>query len=87
MPYSLKSRGEQYYLSMNLNWDWEIAYWVETLDATEEELQQAVRAVGSEVNIVRAYLARDPRRAAKAAAAEASATADVDSAQPSALAG
>lgn len=66
MPYSLKSRGEQYYLSINLNWDWEVAYWMEMLDATADELDQAVRAVGSEVNAVKNYLARDPRRANKA---------------------
>jgi hypothetical protein len=58
MPYSLKSRGEQYYLSINLNWDWEVAYWMETLNATEEELDEAVRAVGTEVNAVKKYLAR-----------------------------
>ncbi|WP_140627738.1 DUF3606 domain-containing protein [Methylibium rhizosphaerae] len=84
MPYSLKSRGEQYYLCINLNWDWEVAYWMETLDATAEELQEAVRSVGSEINAVKNYLARDPRRAAKAAPATA---VDELSADPPALAG
>lgn len=74
MPYTLKSRGEQYYLSINLEWDWEVAYWVEMLDATPEELQQAVKAVGSEVNAVKAYLARDPHRAATAVASAESET-------------
>lgn len=83
MPYSLKSRGEQYYLSINLNWDWEVAYWMETLDATAEELQDAVRSVGSEINAVKNYLARDPRRAKPAAA---TATGEL-STDPPALAG
>jgi hypothetical protein len=43
---------------INASQPWEIEYWCEALDASPEELKQAVKTVGPQVEKVREFLAR-----------------------------
>lgn len=47
--------------TVSLHDTWEIEYWTKALGATEQELRDALQAVGSRVEQVQNYLARrDP---------------------------
>ncbi|TDE13899.1 DUF3606 domain-containing protein [Dyadobacter psychrotolerans] len=41
---------------INVNEDYEVAYWTEALGCTEEELQKAVKSAGTSAKAVREYL-------------------------------
>ena len=56
MSDSSQNRGEPDRSRSNLNQDHELRYWTKTLDVTEEELREAVRAAGSSADKVREYL-------------------------------
>lgn len=56
MSDSSQNRGEPDRSRINLNQDHELQYWTKTLDVTEEELREAVRAAGSSADKVREYL-------------------------------
>ena len=58
MSDSSQNRGEPDRSRINLNQDHEMQYWTKTLDVTEEELREAVRAAGSSADKVREYLRR-----------------------------
>ncbi|WP_206861306.1 DUF3606 domain-containing protein [Lysobacter changpingensis] len=50
------TRGEPDRSRINVNQEHELRYWTQALDVTEEELREAVRAVGASVSEVREYL-------------------------------
>ena len=56
MSDSSQNRGEPDRSRINLSQDHELQYWTKTLDVTEEELREAVRAAGSSADKVREYL-------------------------------
>lgn len=41
---------------INVNEDYEVAYWTDALNVTRDELEQAVREVGTSAAAVRKYL-------------------------------
>jgi hypothetical protein len=43
---------------INLNEDYEVAYWTEALGVSEEKLQEAVKEAGTSANAVREHLAK-----------------------------
>lgn len=51
-----QNRGEPDRSRINLNQEHEVRYWTQALDVTEDELRDAVRAVGSSASDVREYL-------------------------------
>lgn len=56
MSDSSKNKGEPDRSLINLNQEHEVRYWTQALDVTEDELREAVRAVGSSASAVREYL-------------------------------
>ena len=49
---------------ISLNEDYEIRDWMQSLNCSETELREAVKAVGSSAEAVRQHLARSPQRTA-----------------------
>lgn len=48
---------------INMDEDWERRYWAKSLGVSEEELEEALRAVGVQIDAVRKYFAtRVPKR-------------------------
>ncbi len=56
MSDNTNTRGEPDRSLISLSQDHEVAYWTRALDVTEDELRDAVRAVGSSADKVREYL-------------------------------
>jgi hypothetical protein len=50
--------GEADRSRINVNEDYELAYWTRTLEVPEDELRNAVRQVGTSVEAVKKYLGR-----------------------------
>lgn len=50
------NRGAQDRNRINLSEDYEVQYWTKALDVSRERLEQAVAAVGSSADAVRAHL-------------------------------
>ena len=50
------NRGPQDRSRINVNEDYELAYWTKALGVTAEELKAAVKAVGVSADAVRAHL-------------------------------
>lgn len=44
---------------ISLEEDYEVAYWTDALDVGEDQLREAVDAVGNSADAVKAYLGRD----------------------------
>ena len=51
-----KQRHGQDRKRIDLDQDYELRYWTRELGVTEEELKQAVRAAGTQIETVRRYL-------------------------------
>ena len=51
-----KQRHGQDRKRIDLDQDYELRYWTRELGVTEEELKQAVRAAGTQIDTVRRYL-------------------------------
>ena len=51
-----KQRHGQDRNRIDLDQDYELRYWTRELGVTEEELKQAVRAAGTQIETVRRYL-------------------------------
>ncbi|HVY08143.1 MAG TPA: DUF3606 domain-containing protein [Burkholderiales bacterium] len=43
---------------VNLHEEWELAYWVKLLGASEDDLRHAVQAVGPKTDAVKAHLGK-----------------------------
>ena len=56
MPDNLRIRKPQDPQKINVNQQWELAYWTSVFGVTEAQLKAAVTAVGSMVSDVRRYL-------------------------------
>ena len=56
MADNLNKRAPQDGNFINTSEQWEIDYWTETLNCSEEELREAVRAAGNSSDAVREYL-------------------------------
>ena len=59
MPDDLRIRGPEDATRINVNQPYEVAYWCNKFKCTEEQLRQAVGAVGVLVRNVRQYLGVD----------------------------
>jgi len=53
MPDNLTDRGPQDRARINLDEEWEVRYWTEELDITEEQLRTIVAKVGASAEEVR----------------------------------
>ena len=51
-----KQRHGQDRKRIDVDQDYELRYWTKELGVTEEELKQAVRAAGTQIDTVRRYL-------------------------------
>ena len=60
MPDDTTQRGAQDRARINVNEDHEIRYWTQALGVTEEELREAVAAVGVSAEAVRDHLGKPP---------------------------
>ena len=58
MPDDTSNRGAQDRARINVNEDHEIRYWTQALGVTEEELREAVAAVGVSADAVRQHLGK-----------------------------
>jgi len=58
MSDDLKNRGAQDRSRVNVNEAHEVQYWTGALNVSEEQLRQAVKAVGVSADAVREYLGR-----------------------------
>jgi hypothetical protein len=58
MSDNLESRGAQDRARINLNEEWEVAYWTRELGLTKEELERVVKTAGDRVAQVRQHLGR-----------------------------
>lgn len=58
MPDDLTNRGQADRLRINVNEHHEVLYWTEALECTEQELRDAVAAVGVMAKDVRAHLGK-----------------------------
>ena len=58
MSDNLQDAGQQDRWRINLNEDWEVAYWMEELGVSKEKLAQVVKEVGTSVAAVRARLGK-----------------------------
>lgn len=58
MPDDLTRKKPEDPTKINLNQSWEIKYWTNKLGVSEQQLRNAVRAVGSLVVDVKRYLKR-----------------------------
>lgn len=56
MPDDLSKRRPLDASRINLNQQWEIDYWTETLNTTKTKLRNAVSKVGTSVSAVKEYL-------------------------------
>ena len=56
MPDNLKERGTPDRNFINLNEEWEVAYWTKELDVSESDIAEAIKVVGNSVDKVRTYL-------------------------------
>lgn len=59
MPDNLRKRAPEDQTRINVNQPHEVAYWCEKFKCTEEELREAVDAVGVSVKKVKQYLGVD----------------------------
>jgi len=58
MSDNLQNRGAQDRARINLSEDWEVRHWTESLGVSKEELESAVKQVGSSADKVREHLKR-----------------------------
>jgi len=58
MSDNLDERGAQDRARINLNEEWEVAYWTRELGLSKEELERVVKAAGDRVTQVRQHLGR-----------------------------
>jgi len=58
MSDNLNNRGPQDRQRINVHEKWELDYWTKTMDVTEAELIEAVKAVGVSVLAVKAKLGK-----------------------------
>ncbi|OON62954.1 DUF3606 domain-containing protein [Massilia sp. KIM] len=58
MADDLKNNGPQDRSRINVNEEWEVRHWTEALGVSREELERAVRQVGTSVSAVREHLGR-----------------------------
>ncbi|NQZ19254.1 MAG: DUF3606 domain-containing protein [Bdellovibrionales bacterium] len=58
MPDNLNRTRPEDPQRINVNQSWEVSYWTKVLGVTEEQLKAAVKAVGTSVVLVRAYLGK-----------------------------
>lgn len=58
MSDDLNNRHGQDRTRINVNESWEVAYWTKELGVTKEELEQAVKSAGTQVDAVRQHLKR-----------------------------
>jgi hypothetical protein len=58
MADDLSKKGPQDSSRINLSERWEVDYWTRTLGVSKEELEKAVRAVGSSAAAVRRHLGK-----------------------------
>ena len=56
MPDDLERRAPEDPRTVNVNQPWELAWWSEQFNVSEERIKQAVAAVGPSVENVRKYL-------------------------------
>lgn len=54
----LRNRGPQDDARVNVNQDWEVAYWTKKFGVSEAKLREAVKAVGVMVVDVKKYLGK-----------------------------
>ena len=57
MPDDLSKKGVQDRSRINVHEPWEVRFWAQELDTTEEKLREAVKAAGPQVQAVRRQLA------------------------------
>jgi len=58
MADDLRNRGPQDDARVNVNQDWEVAYWTKKFGVSEAKLREAVKAVGVMVVDVKKYLGK-----------------------------
>lgn len=58
MADNLQKAGPQDRSRINVNERWEVDYWTRELGVSQQELEQAVKAVGPAVSAVRQHLGR-----------------------------
>lgn len=58
MSDNLQNRGPQDRSRINVNEEWEVAYWTKELGLSKEELEAAVKAAGPSVSAVRQHLGK-----------------------------
>ena len=58
MPDDKTNRGAQDRSRINVNEDHEVRYWMQTLGVSEEQLREAVAAVGVSADAVRQHLGK-----------------------------
>lgn len=58
MSDDLQNRGPQDRSRINVNEEWEVAYWTKELGLSKEELEAAVKAAGPSVSAVRQHLGK-----------------------------
>ena len=58
MSDNLQNRGGQDRSRINMSEDWEVRHWTEALGVSKEELERAVKQVGSSADAVREHLKR-----------------------------
>ncbi len=56
MPDDLSKRGPADRSRINVHEDWEVKWWCKQLGVTEQQLRDAVKAVGSKVSDVKRHL-------------------------------
>ncbi|MGB9991575.1 DUF3606 domain-containing protein [Pseudoduganella rhizocola] len=58
MSDNLQNRGPQDRSRINVNEEWEVAYWTKELGLSKAELEAAVKAAGPSVSAVRQHLGK-----------------------------
>jgi hypothetical protein len=56
MPHDLKERAPRDRNRINVNEAWELRYWTKVLRADPERIKAAVKAVGTSIDAVKAYV-------------------------------
>lgn len=58
MADDFQSKGQQDRSRINVNEEWEVAYWTKELGVSKEQLADAVKTVGPAVTAVRQHLGK-----------------------------
>ncbi|HTF82143.1 MAG TPA: DUF3606 domain-containing protein, partial [Cytophagales bacterium] len=58
MPDSLEKRGPQDAARVSLNEPWEVRYWCDAFDCTEDELKDAISLRGNSADALKTYFGK-----------------------------